>query len=358
MSASVSRATIHIAVLPGDGIGPEVVAEGLKVLHALDRHGELGLTTHEFAWGTDWYRRQGDMMPGDALDQLSGFDAIYLGAVGSPLVPDHITLRGFVLRLRFGFDQYVNLRPIRLLPGAVSPLATRRPLDIMFVREGSEGEYAGVGDWLFPNTAHEVALQTAVFSRRGVERVIRWTFEEARMRGRHKVTSVSKANAMNYSGVLWDRVFNEIAVGYPDLESETLLVDAAAMLMITHPDRFDVVVTSNLYADILTEIGAALQGGIGLAASGNLNPERRFPSMFEPIHGSAPDIAGRGIANPIGAIWSAALMLEWLGLDSSAAKVLAAIEEVLGAGECLTPDLGGSSTTSAVGDAIAERVSE
>lgn len=349
---------IRVAVLPGDGIGPEVIAEGLKVLMALGSAGHLELETQLFPWGTDWYREHGEMMPPDALAQLGGFDAIYLGAVGSPGVPDHITLRGFVLRLRFGFDQYVNLRPVRLLRGATSPLATRRPLDVVFVREGSEGEYAGIGDLLFPGTEREVALQTAVFSRRGVERVIRWTFEHARARGRRKVTSVSKANAMNYSGVLWDRVFGEVAAEYPDLESETLLVDAAAMLMITHPERFDTVVASNLYADILTEIGAALQGGIGLAASGNLNPERTHPSMFEPIHGSAPDIAGRGIADPIGAIWSAALMLDWLGLDEASLRIMGAIETVLEAGEHLTPDLGGNATTGEMGDAIAARISD
>jgi len=347
---------VRIAVLPGDGIGPEVVAEGLKVLRALEADGQAVLETQSFPWGTDWYREHGEMMPPDALDQLRGFDAIYLGAVGSPSVPDHITLRGFVLRLRFGFDQYVNLRPVRLLPGAISPLAARRPLDVVFVREGSEGEYAGIGDVLFPGSHREVALQTAVFSRHGVERVIRWTFEHARARGRRKVTSVSKANAMNYSGVLWDRVFAEVAAGYPDLESETLLVDAAAMLLITHPERFDVVVASNLYADILTEIGAALQGGIGLTASANLNPERTHPSMFEPIHGSAPDIAGRGIANPIGAIWSTALMLEWLGLEDASRCVMSAIETVLAGGERLTPDLGGRATTAEMGDAIAARI--
>jgi tartrate dehydrogenase/decarboxylase/D-malate dehydrogenase len=298
------------------------------------------------------------MMPPDALDQLQVFDAILLGAVGSPLVPDHVSLRKMLLRIRFGFDQYVNVRPVRLLPGVTSPLAGNHRVDVVFVRENSEGEYAGLGDRLFPDTPREIALQTSVFSRRGVERVVRWAFDHARDTGRHRVTSVSKGNALNYSAVLWDEVFAEVAAAYPDIESDSVLVDAAAMYLITQPERFDVVVASNLFADILTEIGAALQGGLGLAASANLNPERVFPSMFEPVHGSAPDIAGKGIANPLGAIWSTSLLLAHLGYPRAADAVLGAIEYVLGDMRLGTPDMGGTSTTTELGTAVADKAAE
>jgi tartrate dehydrogenase/decarboxylase/D-malate dehydrogenase len=347
---------LSIAVLGGDGIGPEVVAEGLRVLRTLDEAGPLPLSFTEFPWGTEWYLEYGEMMPPDALEQLSGFDAIYLGAVGSPKVPDHITLRQLLLRIRFGFDQYVNLRPVRLLRGASSPLARPAELDVAFVRENSEGEYAGMGDRLFAGTEREVALQTAVFSRKGIERIVRWAFEYARRTGRSRVTSVSKANALNYSAVLWDEIFEEVQAGYPEMETETILVDAAAMYLVTQPERFQVVVASNLFADILTEIGAALQGGLGMAASANLNPEGTFPSMFEPIHGSAPDIGGQGIANPVGAIWSAALMLEHLGHGEEAVAVLEAVQEVLEEGRLRTADLGGSASTREVGEAVADRL--
>lgn len=347
---------LRIAVIPGDGIGPEVVAEGLRVLQVVEESGGPALRFTEFPWGTEWYVRHGEMMPADALDRLADFDAIYLGAVGSPKVPDHITLRGLLLRIRTGFDQYVNLRPVRLLRGVHSPLAAGRQVDIVFVRENSEGEYAGVGERLFPGTPREVALQTAVFSRRGVERIVRWAFEYARKSGRSRLTSVSKANALNYSAVLWDEIFEEVAAEYPGMETETVLVDAAAMYLITRPERFQVVVASNLFSDILTEIGAALQGGLGLAASANLDPEGRFPSMFEPVHGSAPDIAGRGVADPVGAIWSAALLLEHLGHGREASAVLSAVEDVLHQGRHLTPDLGGSASTSQMGKAVAEAV--
>lgn len=347
---------LRIAVVGGDGIGPEVVAEGLRVLQAVEHAGGPAMQFTEFPWGSEWYLRHGEMMPADALDQLGDFDAIYLGAVGSPAVPDHVTLRGLLLAIRVGFHQYVNLRPVRLLKGVASPLARAPQLDIVFVRENSEGEYAGVGDRLFPGTAEEVALQTAVFSRRGVERIVRWAFRYARQTGRSRVTSVSKANALNYSAVLWDEVFEEVAGHYPEIQADTVLVDAAAMYLVTQPQRFQVVVASNLFADILTEIGAALQGGLGLAASANLNPEGTLPSMFEPIHGSAPDIAGRGMANPVGAIWSASLLLEHLGHRREAAAVLEAMEDVLGEGRLLTPDLGGSATTSEVGAAVSEQV--
>lgn len=349
---------MRVAALGGDGVGPEVVVEALRVLRVACETSALPLTVEEFPWGSEWYLEHGEMMPADALEVLAGFDAILLGAVGTPLVPDHITLREMLLRIRFGFDQYVNVRPVRLLGGVASPLVGPGELDILFVRENSEGEYAGVGDRLFPETPEEVAMQTAVFSRRGVERVVRWALEHARRAGRGRVTSVSKANALNFSAVLWDEVFDEIAAEYPEIETDSVLVDAAAMYLVTQPGRFDVVVASNLFGDILTEIGAALQGGIGLAASANLNPERTYPSMFEPVHGSAPDIAGKGVANPIGGIWSVSLLLDHCGYSKEARAVLRAVEEVVEEGETATLDLGGSATTAEVGKAVAARTGE
>jgi tartrate dehydrogenase/decarboxylase/D-malate dehydrogenase len=343
----------RIAVIPGDGVGPEVVRESEKLLHAIaDRDQSARFTFEHFPWGTDYYLRCGRMMPDDALDQLAGHDAILFGAVGSPRVRDHITLRDLLFKIRVGFDQYVNLRPVRLLPGISSPLAGVTPADVdmLFVREGTEGEYAGLGDRLFPGTDRELALQTAVFSRHGVQRVIRWAFELGRREGR-SVTSVSKGNALQYSGVLWDDVFAEVSSEYPDVEAQELLVDAAAMFMVREPHRFGVVVASNLYADILTDLGAGIMGGMGLAPSASLNPERRFPSSFEPIHGSAPDIAGTSAANPIGSIWSTALMLDHLGHPQWAGTVQRAIERVV-MSATRTPDLQGSATTEQVGDAI------
>jgi tartrate dehydrogenase/decarboxylase / D-malate dehydrogenase len=343
-----------IAVIPGDGVGPEVAAESRKVLEFIsDQDSDVSFTFAEFPWGTDYYLRTGEMMPEDGLAQLAGYDAILFGAVGSPKVADHITLRQLLFRIRHGFDQYINLRPVRLLPGVRSPLADRAPaeVDMLFVREGTEGEYAGVGDRIYPGTERETALQTAVFSRYGVERAIRWAFELARREGR-SVTSVSKGNALQYSGVLWDEVFAAVRADYPDVEAHELLVDAAAMFMVMDPGRFGVVVASNLYGDILTDLGAALMGGMGLAPSANLNPERQFPSMFEPIHGSAPDIAGTSAANPVGSIWSTALMLDHLGHQSWAAAVRGAIDRAVADPATRTRDLGGTARTQEVGDAI------
>ena len=346
---------LRLAVIPGDGVGPEVVEESLRVLQYIDDEDpDVAFTFTLFPWGTDYYLEQGEMMPADGLEILQGFDAILFGAVGSPRVKDHITLRELLLRIRFGFDQYVNLRPIRLLPGVDTPLAGIEPadLDIVFVREATEGEYADIGEWLHAGTEREAVHQTAVFSRVGVERVARWAFEYARREDRRSVTSVSKANALRYSGVLWDDVFDEVASDYPEIETQRLLVDAAAMLLVRYPRRFDVIVASNLYADILTDLGAALMGGMGLAPSANLNPERRHPSMFEPIHGSAPDIQGTGMANPIGSIWSSALMLAHLGLAEWAERVLGAVEATVADRATRTPDLGGSARTSDVGLAV------
>jgi tartrate dehydrogenase/decarboxylase/D-malate dehydrogenase len=344
----------RIAIIPGDGVGPEVVRESRKLLDFIcDRDPAVELAFDEFGWGTDYYLAAGEMMPEDGLAQLADYDAILFGAVGSPRVPDHVTLRQLLFRIRRGFDLYINLRPVRLLPGIRSPLADVGPADVdmLFVREGTEGEYAGLGDRIYRGTDRDVALQTALFSRHGVGRAVRWAFELARREGR-SVTSVSKGNALQYSGVLWDEVFAEVSAEYPDVESRRLLVDAAAMFMVMDPRRFGVVVASNLYADILTDLGAAIMGGMGLAPSANLNPERRFPSLFEPIHGSAPDIAGESVANPVGSIWSTALMLEHLGHGDWAAAVQRAIQAAVASPATRTVDLGGSASTQEAGDAI------
>ncbi len=346
----------RIAVIPGDGVGPEVVAESRKVLDFIAaRDSAVAFAFDEYPWGTDYYLQTGEMMPEDGLEQLSGHDAILFGAVGSPRVADHITLRQLLFRIRHGFDQYVNLRPVRLLEGVRSPLAGRTPaeVDMLFVREGTEGEYAGLGDRIYQGTDRDLALQTAVFSRRGVERVIRWSFELARQQGR-SVTSVSKGNALQYSGVLWDEVFADVRADYPDIEARELLVDAAAMFMVMDPGRFGVVVASNLYGDILTDLGAAIMGGMGLAPSASLNPERRFPSTFEPIHGSAPDIAGRSVGNPVGSIWSTALLLDHLGHRAWGEAVQQAIRQAVASRATRTTDLGGTASTQQAGDAIVE----
>jgi len=346
--------TYRIAVIPGDGVGPEVTRESEKVLRFVaERDPEVSFELEHFPWGTDFYLETGEMMPSDALEILKGYDAILFGAVGSPKVLDSITLRELLLAIRFGFDQYVNLRPVKLLPGVPSPLAEVTPedVDMVFVREGVEGEYAGVGEFRERGTPNEVALQTAVFSRKGTERVIRYAFQLARGEGR-SLTSVSKGNALQYSGVLWDEVFDRVAEEYPDVETHRLLVDAAAMFLVREPQRFDVVVASNLYADILTDLGAALMGGMGLAPSANLDPSRAHPSMFEPIHGSAPDIAGKGLANPIGQLWSTAMMLDHLGHPGWSEALEEAIAETVADPEERTPDLGGTATTERVGDAV------
>ncbi len=286
------------------------------------------------------------MMPSDGIRILRSFDAILLGAVGRPDVPDHISLRDLLLRIRHDFDEYINLRPVKLLKGASSPLAGVCPedVDMLFVRENSEGEYSGQGAWLYIDTPQEVVIQHSVFSRKGTERVIRYAYELAR-KEKKTLTSVSKGNALNYSMVFWDQIFEEVSKDYPDVETHSLLVDAAAMFMVKDPKRFQIVVTSNLFGDILTDLGAAIAGGMGLAAGANLNPERCFPSMFEPIHGSAPDIAGKGTANPLAAVWSAAQMLDFLGYEEWGSKVIRAIEKLLVSKENLTPDQGGTATT-------------
>lgn len=304
-----------IAVIPGDGVGPEVIREGVRVLEEAARlDGGFRFEFTWFPWGCGYYLKHGRMMEEDGISRLEKFDAIYLGAVGYPGVPDHISLWDLLLTIRKSFDQYVNLRPITLLKGAPCPLkdVRREDIDMLFVRENSEGEYAGSGSWLFKGKPNEVVIQDGVFSRTGCERIIRYAFELARER-KKSLTSISKANALNYSMVFWDQIFEEVSREYPDVETHSYLVDAASMLMVKDPRRFEIVVTSNLFGDILTDLGAAIAGGMGLAAGANLNPERIYPSMFEPIHGSAPDIAGQGKANPLAAIWSASQMLDFFG---------------------------------------------
>ncbi|GIN90002.1 tartrate dehydrogenase [Siminovitchia terrae] len=348
--------TLKIAVIPGDGIGPEVIAEGIKALEkAAQLDGRVQFEFTHFPWGCEYYLEHGRMMDEDGIDRLKDFDAIYLGAVGYPGVPDHISLWDLLLRIRKSFDQYVNIRPIQLLNGAPCPLknSSKEKIDMLFIRENSEGEYSGAGDWLFKGKPEEVVLQTGVFSRKGTERIIRYAFETAKEAGK-TVTSISKANALNYSMVFWDEVFEEVSKEYPEIQTYSYLVDAAAMHMITDPERFEVVVTSNLFGDILTDVGAALAGGMGLAAGANINPEREYPSMFEPVHGSAPDIAGKGVANPLATVWSASQMFDFFGYNDLGEKLLKAIEILLEENKVLTPDLGGSASTSEVGDRISE----
>jgi tartrate dehydrogenase/decarboxylase/D-malate dehydrogenase len=349
--------TFRIAVIPGDGIGKEVVPEGLRVLDRLAARsgGALAFETESFPWGCEHYLATGRMMDADGLERLAGFDAIYFGAVGWPSVPDHIALWGLRLAICQGFDQYACVRPVQLLPGITSPLrnATEETLDWVVVRENSEGEYAGIGGRNLGSRGadREVAIQSALFTAQGCERIIRYAFELARTRKRQKVTSVTKSNAQQYAMPLWDETFTRVAADYPDVETESWLVDAMAARFVSRPDSLEVVVASNLFGDILSDLGSALAGSMGIAASANIDPERRHPSMFEPVHGSAPDIAGKGIANPIAAVWTVALMLEHLGLGDEAAAVMAAIRSTTASG-VLTADLGGSATTVEVGDAI------
>jgi len=343
-----------VAVIAGDGIGPEVLAEGIKVLEAVARlDGKFSVEFTHFPWGCQYYLQHGKMMDEDGLEQLKGFDAIYLGAVGYPGVPDNVSLGGLLLQIRRGFDQYINLRPVKLLQGAPCPLTGIHPgdIDMTVVRENSEGEYANVGARLYPGTPQEMALQTSVFSRKGTERVIRYAYELAKKE--HKtLTSISKGNALGYSMVFWDQIFKEVGQEYPEVQTYSLLVDAASMFFVKDPQRFQIVVASNLFGDILTDLGAAIAGGMGLAAGANLNPEKKFPSMFEPIHGSAPDIAGQGISDPLASIWAVSQMLDDWGETGWGQRVLQAIETLLIEKKTLTPDLGGTAKTSDIGPAI------
>jgi tartrate dehydrogenase/decarboxylase/D-malate dehydrogenase len=345
---------IRIAAIPGDGIGHEVVPAGQAVLDRAAAKHEIALDWQSFDWGCERYVRTGAMMPDDGLDQLRDFDAIYLGAVGFPGVPDHVSLWGLLLPIRRGFEQYVNLRPVRLLAGVTSPLRDREPgsIDMMIVRENTEGEYTAIGGRVNGGTAEEEAHQTAVFSKRGCDRVMRYAFELATRRSKH-VTSATKSNGIIHSMPFWDERFDAMANEFLNVRTDQYHIDILCAHFVRHPDWFDVVVASNLFGDILSDLGPAIAGSIGIAASGNLNPEREYPSMFEPVHGSAPDIAGKGIANPIGQIWSGAMLLEHLGEVEAAGDVMRAIEGVVADPAApRTADLGGRATTREVTDAI------
>ena len=350
--------THKIAVIAGDGIGPEVIQEGVKVLEEVAKlDGSFDFEFTYFPWGCEYYQKTGKMMDDDGIEKLKSFDAIFLGAVGAPGVPDHISLWDLLLNIRKSFDQYINLRPVKLVKGAPTPLkdVSAEDVDMVFVRENTEGEYAGSGSWLFKNKPNEVVIQDGVFSRKGCERVIRYAYELAKKEGK-TLTSISKANALNYSMVFWDKIFEEVGRDYPEVKTYSYLVDAASMFMIKDPSRFEIVVTSNLFGDILTDLGAAIAGGMGLAAGANLNPEREFPSMFEPIHGSAPDIAGQGKANPLATVWSASQMLDFFGYEKWGSRLIECIEEVLTDGHTLTADLGGTASTAQVGDLVIEKL--
>jgi tartrate dehydrogenase/decarboxylase/D-malate dehydrogenase len=340
---------MRIASVAGDGVGQEVIPAGMQVLRAVNP----ALEFTELPWGSEFYTRTGAMMPVDGIEQLATFDAVYLGSIGWPTVPDHISLWGGLMPLRKRFELYANLRPVKLLPGIRGPLADRGPddIDMLFVRENTEGEYAGTGGFVHDDHEYGLAVEVPVFTRQGITRVARYAFGEARKRSGHLI-SVTKSNASLYNYVLWDRIVDEVGAEFPDVRVERMLVDAMAARMVLRPDTIDVVVASNLFGDILTDLGAALQGSLGLGASGNINPERRWPSVFEPVHGSAPDIAGQGRANPLGAIWSGAMMLRHLGDEEGARRIEDAMAEVCREGRHLTADLGGRASTSEVTDAV------
>ena len=347
--------THRIAVIPGDGIGKEVLPEGMRVLEAAAARFGFDLEWTTFDWSCEVYARTGRMMPEDGLDQLRKFDAIYLGAVGFPGVPDHVSLWGLLVPIRRGFRQYVNLRPVRLLKGVRSPLAGRGPsdIDMVIVRENNEGEYSEVGGRSYRGTAEETAMQVAMFTRHGCDRVMRYAFELAMTRPKRHVTSATKSNGIVHSMPFWDERFAAMAKNYPDVRTDQYHIDILTAHFVQHPDWFDVVVASNLFGDILSDLGPAVAGSIGIAPGGNINPEKEYPSMFEPVHGSAPDIAGKALANPIAQIWTGAMMLDHLGHPDAGRAVVEAIERVVQEGKLLTRDLGGTASTGEVGKAVA-----
>ncbi|MFN3566200.1 MAG: tartrate dehydrogenase [Burkholderiaceae bacterium] len=351
--------TYRIALIPGDGIGKEVVPAGRQVLEALAAAGgSLRFSFESFEWGGDWYRRHGAMMPADGLDALNGMDAILFGSAGDPDIPDHVTLWGLRLAICQGFDQYANVRPTRVLPGIESPLKRCAPgdLDWVIVRENTEGEYSGVGGRAHRGHPIEVATDVSMMTRAGVERIMRYAFALARSRPRRKLTVITKSNAQRHAMVMWDEIAAQVAREFPDVAWDKELVDAATARMVNRPASLDTIVATNLHADILSDLAAALAGSLGIAPTGNIDPERRFPSMFEPIHGSAFDIMGKGLANPIGTFWSAAMMLEHLGESAAAAKLMRAIEAVTAEPRLHTRDLGGTATTAEVTRAVCDRL--
>jgi tartrate dehydrogenase/decarboxylase/D-malate dehydrogenase len=351
-------ASYRIAVIPGDGIGKEVVPEGIRVLEAVARRFDIKFKWDEFTWSCETYTRTGRMMPEDGIEQLRRYDAIFLGAVGFPGVSDHVSLWGLLIPIRRQMQQYINLRPVRMLEGMVSPLKERGPEDIDFliVRENNEGEYSEIGGRLHQGTEDETVVQESIFTRRGVDRVMRFAFELAKTREAKHVTSATKSNGIIHTMPFWDERFAAIAREYPDIRADQYHIDILTANFVLHPDWFDVVVGSNLFGDILSDLGPAVAGTIGVAPSANINPTREHPSMFEPVHGSAPDIAGKGIANPIAQIWSGAMMLDHLGHTQAAAAVEKAIETVLRTSKLRTPDMGGNATTVELGAAIAQAV--
>ena len=341
-----------VKLIPGDGIGVDVIREAVRLLNALaEKHGGLKFDFQELEWSCEYYLKTGRMMPEDGLKILADCDSILLGAVGFPGVPDHVSLRELLLPIRVGFDQYVNLRPVKLLKGLSSPIKNE-DIDFVVIRENSEGEYCGKGSIVDENTPEETVHQDSIFTRKGTERIIRYAYEYAKNHQLNKVMSATKSNALNYSMVFWDKVFHEVAEDYKNMESSQMHIDALAGYFIMHPDRLQVVVASTLFGDILTDLGSAMLGSIGISPSANLNPEGKYPSMFEPIHGSAPDIAGKGIANPIGTFWAASMMLDHLKQPLLAAKLMDAVVKVLSAKQVRTPDIGGKSTTTEVTDAV------
>ncbi len=347
-----------IAVIPGDGIGKEVLPEGIRVLEAVGRHFDINFKWEKFPWNCETYAKTGRMMPEDGMDRLCENDAIFLGAIGSPDVPDHVSLWGLLIPIRRHMQQCINLRPVCMLKGMVSPLKNRGPEDIDFfvVRENNEGEYSEIGGRLFRGTEDEMVIQETVFTRKGVDRVIRYAFELAQRREAKHVTSATKSNGIIHTMPYWDERFTTIALEYPDIRADQYHIDILTSHFVLHPDWFDVVVGSNLFGDILSDLGPAVAGGIGIAPSANINPTREYPSMFEPVHGSAPDIAGKGIANPIGQILSGAMMLDHLGHPDAASRVEQAVSTVLQNSPLRTPDMGGKATTVELGKAIAESV--
>jgi tartrate dehydrogenase/decarboxylase/D-malate dehydrogenase len=350
--------TYNIAVIPGDGIGKEVVPEGLGVLEALGRRFDICFDWGEFDWNCERFLKTGRMMAEDGIEQLSAFDAIFLGAVGWPGVPDHVSLWGLLIPIRRAFRQYINLRPVKLFEGVPTPLAGRQPGDIDFlcVRENNEGEYSEIGGRLYRGSDEEMAVQQSVFTRKGVDRVLRYAFDQARGRPKKHLTSATKSNGIIHTMPFWDERVVEIAKDYPDVRWDKYHIDILTAHFVAHPDWFDVVVGSNLFGDILSDLGPAVAGTIGIAPSANINPEGDFPSMFEPVHGSAPDIAGQGIANPIGQVWSAAMMLDHLGEGQAAAALEGAIERVLADGGTRTRDMGGTANTREMGEALVRAI--
>ena len=349
---------MNIALIPGDGIGREVVPEGVRVLAALASRYGFAVKFEAFPYGCEYYLKHGVMMPADGLEQLSGFDSILLGAVGDRKVPDHVSLWGLLIPIRRHFQQYVNLRPVRLLPGIRSPLAGRKTEDIDFyiVRENNEGEYSQIGGRLYPGTDEETVIQESIFTRRGVDRILRYAFKLAQTREKKHLTSATKSNGIIHTMPFWDERLKAVSKDYPDVTVDQYHIDILSAHFVQHPDWFDVVVASNLFGDILSDLGPAVAGGIGIAPSANLNPERDYPSMFEPVHGSAPDIAGKGIANPIAILWSVVMMLDFFNEKDASEALIGAIEAVTTAGQDLTPDLGGKSGTREFTDAVLEKM--